>query len=117
MTCVYCGDKKILPYGYDIFGSRNQCLRKGFGTGSFSEKRKWQRRMGLPVDPEYISNCGENRRYIDEKKRDEKKRDEKDRKYDEKKERKSKKKSKKRDKQKRKSKKRKTKVKTVKRRK
>lgn len=109
MTCVYCGDKKLLPYGYDIFGSRNQCLRKGFGSGLFFEKRKWQRRLCLPIDPEYISNCGENRRYIDEKKRDEK-----DRKYDEKKERKSKKK---RDKQKRKSKKRKTKVKTVKRRK
>ena len=31
---LYCGDKEELPEGYTGFGSRNECLRKGFGVGS-----------------------------------------------------------------------------------
>lgn len=33
---LYCGDKTELPVGYDGFGSRMSCLRKGFGAGSYS---------------------------------------------------------------------------------
>jgi hypothetical protein len=33
---VYCGDKKRLPKGYEKFGSRNQCLRKGYGSAFYN---------------------------------------------------------------------------------
>ncbi len=39
---MYCGDKKELPVGYDIFGSSYNCLRKGFGAGMYSERKKWE---------------------------------------------------------------------------
>lgn len=31
----YCGDKINLPEEYSRFGSRLECLRKGFGTAMF----------------------------------------------------------------------------------
>ena len=41
---IYCGDKKRLPEGYDKFGSRRQCLSKGYGSafynGDISEMKK-----------------------------------------------------------------------------
>ena len=41
---IYCGDKKRLPEGYDKFGTRRQCLSKGYGSafynGDISEMKK-----------------------------------------------------------------------------
>lgn len=57
IECLYCGPSQRLPLGYDRFGSAYRCLRKGVGIGKFGERRQWQRRMGYPVDPEYIPVC------------------------------------------------------------
>jgi hypothetical protein len=57
IRCGYCGPNGILPAGYDYFESRNKCLQKGFGAGIGTEKRKWQRKLGLRIDPPYISPC------------------------------------------------------------
>jgi hypothetical protein len=35
MSKFYCGDKDELPDGYEEFGSRYQCLRKGYGTAMY----------------------------------------------------------------------------------
>ena len=32
-TKVYCGNKEILPEGYDRFGNLSECMRKGYGAG------------------------------------------------------------------------------------
>ena len=32
-TVIYCGNKEILPPGYDRFGSLSDCMRKGYGAG------------------------------------------------------------------------------------
>lgn len=41
---IYCGDKKRLPEGYDKFGTRRQCLSKGYGSafynGNISDMKK-----------------------------------------------------------------------------
>ena len=37
---MYCGDKHILPNGYDVKGTKYQCLRKGVGAGIFNESKK-----------------------------------------------------------------------------
>jgi hypothetical protein len=37
---IYCGDKHILPEGYDAKGTRYICLRKGVGAGIYTESRK-----------------------------------------------------------------------------
>jgi len=63
MTCRYCGPNASIPPGYDRRGSPYECLRSGIGVGKYGERRVWQRRSGLPVDPEYVSPCGENRVY------------------------------------------------------
>ena len=34
MPALYCGNSDVLPPGYEDFGSRYSCLRKGFGVGS-----------------------------------------------------------------------------------
>ena len=39
----YCGDLNDLPEGYDRFGTRPQCLSRGFGIGS-SKKAKSRRK-------------------------------------------------------------------------
>jgi hypothetical protein len=33
---IYCGDKKRLPEGYDKFGTRRQCLSKGYGSAFYN---------------------------------------------------------------------------------
>jgi hypothetical protein len=38
----YCGDSDILPEGYYRLGTRSECLRKGFGTGMYKEREKWE---------------------------------------------------------------------------
>jgi hypothetical protein len=37
---LYCGDKHILPDGYDIKGTRYQCLKRGIGVGIYNESRR-----------------------------------------------------------------------------
>ncbi len=40
---LYCGDADELPSGYDDFGKRSQCLRKGYGAAlvySTEDQRK-----------------------------------------------------------------------------
>ncbi len=61
IVCKYCGPSPILPAGYDIFGTPYDCLRSGIGAGKYGERRTWQRRLGVRVDPDYHSPCGENR--------------------------------------------------------
>ena len=36
---IYCGDSSILPISHDRFGSRNECLKCGFGASMF--KYRW----------------------------------------------------------------------------
>ena len=59
--CGYCGPKNYLPPGWDYIKTRYECLRSGVGVGKFSERRSWQSRLGMRVDPPYINRCGENR--------------------------------------------------------
>jgi hypothetical protein len=59
--CGYCGPKSYLPPGWDYIKTRYECLRSGVGVGKFSERRSWQSRLGLRVDPPYVNHCGENR--------------------------------------------------------
>ena len=33
---VYCGDKKRIPEDYDRFGSRRECLSKGYGSAYYN---------------------------------------------------------------------------------
>ena len=40
----YCGDQNELPEGYDRFGTRPQCLSRGFGIGS-SKKAKSRKKV------------------------------------------------------------------------
>jgi len=37
---IYCGNKRKTPYNYSRLGSRYECMRKGFGSGSYSEREK-----------------------------------------------------------------------------
>ena len=40
---IYCGDKDDLPAGYSRFGTRNECLKRGYGAAlvySTSDQRK-----------------------------------------------------------------------------
>ena len=36
---AYCGTHEILPEGYTSFGSRHDCLKKGFGVCLYSKKK------------------------------------------------------------------------------
>jgi hypothetical protein len=36
----YCGNKKKHPTGYSRVGTRYECMKKGFGAGSYSEKER-----------------------------------------------------------------------------
>ena len=56
IRCGYCGSDGTLPAGYDYFESRNKCLRKGFGAGIGTEKRKWQRKLGIRIRFEHHQN-------------------------------------------------------------
>lgn len=42
MDRVYCGDREILPNGYDRFGRRDECLRNGFGVGKAQGPGPWK---------------------------------------------------------------------------
>ena len=60
---VYCGNNDILPIGYNRFGKRFECLKKGFGVGSVVENKKLRREVrlqGYEIDlykyPEYCKN-------------------------------------------------------------
>ena len=33
---IYCGDKKRVPEDYDRFGSRRECLSKGYGSAFYN---------------------------------------------------------------------------------
>jgi hypothetical protein len=67
IRCGYCGGNRTLPSGYDYFEPANVCLRKGIGVGIHQERRKFQRQLGLRIDPPYVSPCpripGLRRRY------------------------------------------------------
>jgi hypothetical protein len=47
---IYCGDKEELPEGYHVFGTRSQCLRRGFGVSSFLQKKKQAEEQGIDVN-------------------------------------------------------------------
>ena len=57
VRCGYCGPGNAVPTGYDYLETRNNCLKKGFGGGAGGERRKWQRKLGLPIDPPFVSPC------------------------------------------------------------
>ncbi len=59
--CVYCGSSAVLPPNYDRAGTGLECMKKGFGGGMHSERRKWQQRLGLPIDPEVKALCGDEK--------------------------------------------------------
>lgn len=42
---IYCGDREELPDGYDRFGSRRECLNRGFGVGVFGVSDAERERM------------------------------------------------------------------------
>lgn len=44
-TKIFCGDKNILPEGYDRFGNAPQCLQKGVGIG-----KKIKAERGPPIN-------------------------------------------------------------------
>ncbi len=67
--CGYCGNSKNIPPGYDYKKNSYECLKAGIGVGVHQERRKWQRQMGLPVDPEYISGCPRNKKSKSRKRR------------------------------------------------
>lgn len=56
--CLYCGDERKLPDGWDRFGTLRECMQKAWGAAMYSERRLWQRRLGLPIDIEKKSLCG-----------------------------------------------------------
>jgi CCR4-NOT transcriptional regulation complex NOT5 subunit len=58
--CVYCGSGN-LPPNYDRMGTSLECMKKGFGGGMHSERRKWQQRLGMPVEPEMKALCGDEK--------------------------------------------------------
>jgi len=61
-VCKYCGDGPI-PEGYDRRGTARECLFAGISVGTHKERRTWQKRLGIKVDAEYVSPCGQNRVY------------------------------------------------------
>lgn len=64
VRCGYCGPGNVVPAGYDYLESRNVCLRKGFGGGAAGERRKWQRKLGLRIDPPFVSPCPKSDRNL-----------------------------------------------------
>ncbi len=43
---IYCGDKTYLPSSeYKRFGTRQECLRSGFGAGMYSEREKLKKKL------------------------------------------------------------------------
>jgi len=57
IICLYCGSNQHIPRGYDRRGKSHECLRRGVGVGVHSERRSWQRKMGLKIEPKYVSPC------------------------------------------------------------
>jgi hypothetical protein len=45
---VYCGNSNVLPRDKDRFGTRDECLRKGFAVG---QKQKYTRDGGVQREP------------------------------------------------------------------
>lgn len=37
---IYCGNQDVLPPGYTRFGTRYECLRKGYGAALFAPEYK-----------------------------------------------------------------------------
>lgn len=47
----YCGDKDELPDGYYRFGTRSECLRKGFGSGYYKAGKDVDEALYKGQDP------------------------------------------------------------------
>ena len=48
---MYCGSSLILPDAYDLFGTRNKCLRKGVGIGMGASDSKRNEFLYKPYTP------------------------------------------------------------------
>ena len=48
---LYCGDKQDLPDGYDGFGTKQQCMRKGVGIGMAMPAEKRLEMQARPLRP------------------------------------------------------------------
>ena len=48
---MYCGASLMLPDDYDVFGTRNKCLRKGVGIGMGASDSKRQEFLYKPYTP------------------------------------------------------------------
>jgi len=57
---VYCGDNRVIPEEYDVFGTRYRCLKKGIGLGmTLSDHQRTEfirRATGRPRDGVYCGN-------------------------------------------------------------
>lgn len=42
---IYCGDKRVLPAGYQQFGTRLICFRKGFAVGKVVQEKTFPERL------------------------------------------------------------------------
>ena len=57
---MYCGTDLLLPEDYDIFGTRNKCLRKGVGIGMGASDTKRNKFMLKPyIPPPTKLYCGD----------------------------------------------------------
>jgi hypothetical protein len=45
---IYCGNKQELPPGYERFGLRNECLKRGFGRCMFTQPPAQQQQQQAP---------------------------------------------------------------------
>ena len=45
---IYCGNKQELPPGYERFGLRNECLKRGFGRCMFTQPPAQQQQQAPP---------------------------------------------------------------------
>ena len=58
---TYCGLNLLLPDDYDVFGTRNKCLKKGVGIGMGLSDRKRAEFLHKPyVAPPGKLYCGDN---------------------------------------------------------
>ncbi len=46
---IYCGDRSTLPSGYNRFGTRNECLKCGYGSSMY--KYRWAPADNSPMPP------------------------------------------------------------------
>ena len=57
---MYCGSSLMLPDNYDVFGTRNTCLRKGVGIGMGASNAKRQEFLYRPYTaPTQKLYCGD----------------------------------------------------------